>query len=244
MSANFLNTSGGFAGVDFHVFIALGPEGVPVPTPEQPHIVGARHKDHSREWRIARTVTTDGNPVFRSGWAMMDVEHIPVTPLPPHPLELVWIVAVIATSSSQPPLAVHEVTGEGLPLLTEIDGFTGYNVDCSEVPVPSIDINLNSVRTTPTLGDIIAAILGAAWRMLFGRLLGKGLGKLWGKLASDLEEAARKMLGYLSSALVRTVLNWLASFAVPWADPIVWAFNKWIAPRVQRLADSPSPLLQ
>jgi hypothetical protein len=57
---------------------------------------------------------------------------------------------------------VHSVTGAGTPLLTAILMALGTNCNCGlqGMMQTNVDINLNSVTTTPTLGDYAAAAVG------------------------------------------------------------------------------------
>jgi len=237
MSANFLNTSGYCQGCDFHTYFAEGPDFVPVPVFGFPHVVTAVHEGPSKTWLIANTVTTDAKPTLQGGWGMLLVSHVPF-PNVPHPVaEPAKLAVVILVSSAAPQLAVEGVTGERKPLLSEIYGFYGLNLDCSEAPWflgGSVDINVNSVRTSPTLSDFLQAIFGALRAWLTAAIFGTAI-KVGFKDIFD------KMWASLSSALFRNIFTWLAAFAYPWADPIAWFFKQ-IARRLQGL--SPSPLLQ
>ena len=102
MSANLLDTSGSCTGTDFHMYFGMGPLGAPVPVPLAPHIVFWKHAWESREWRIATTVTTCGNPVLQSNWAMMLVVHVPLVPMPAHPIEAIQLLSIIAAGSATP----------------------------------------------------------------------------------------------------------------------------------------------
>jgi hypothetical protein len=162
MSANFLNKEGACAGIDLHTFVTIGPFGAPIPLPLQGHAIAVSHSWASRSWRIAHSVTTDASPVLQNNWAAMLVPHVPLATAPPHPAEAAVLVAIIAASSAAPQLSAHKVTAEGQALCTAISGLFGLNLDCSDMPALSYDINPNSVMTQPTLGDYIGAIISTA----------------------------------------------------------------------------------
>lgn len=172
MSANFLDNSGDCAGTDLHTFVTIGPLGAPVPIPFAPHAVGVSHAWASRAWRIAHTVTTTGSPVLQNNWALLLIPHAPMIGAPPHPAEGAMIASIVLGSSIAPQLTAHKVTGEGQPLFTEISGCLGLNVDCSDLPMVSADLNLNTVMTTPTLGDYIGAIVSGALSAFYGMIPG------------------------------------------------------------------------
>jgi hypothetical protein len=162
MSSNFLNRSGFFAGVDLHWYIPIG---VPPPAPGPPipqiHIVGQLHDGPDRFWRRVDSVTAEASPVRQSGWAMLLVPHLPIMIPPPHALEVANLAVTILTSSSAPQLSASTVTGKGSALLVEIIGPMGANADCGFGIIPNnIDVNLNSVKTTPTVGDYAGAAAG------------------------------------------------------------------------------------
>ncbi len=161
MSSNFLDVSGLFAGVDLHLYYTGSPPAPPVPVPNL-HAVFAIHLGiQHRFWRVVTNVTTGHCPVLQSSWAMHLVPHIPI-PLPPYPaVEGVNLACVWITSSSAPQLSAHSVTAKGSALLVEIIGPIGANCDCGLLPIPTnIDLNFNSVKTTPSPGDYAAAAVG------------------------------------------------------------------------------------
>ena len=101
---------------------------------------------------------------------MILVPHGPLPGAPPHPAaEPINLAAIILTSTAAPQLNVHSVSAEGGALCTAILGCWGLNLDCGDAPVfgASHDLNLNSVKTSPSLGDYVAALLSAALNMLY-----------------------------------------------------------------------------
>jgi hypothetical protein len=115
-----------------------------------------------RLWRVVWSVSTGSRNVLQSGFAVLVVPHIPV-PIPPNPVaEGANLAVIIATATSTPVMSVHSVTGKGQALLTALLGPVGANGDCGIQVVPSaVDLNFNSVKTSPTLGDYKAAAIGA-----------------------------------------------------------------------------------
>ena len=145
---------------------APGPAAPPPITPvtgARGHAVGSGHGPNCRIWRVVRSVTTGGCNVLQSGFAMLFVPHVPVLAPPPHPLyEPPLLVMAIPTSTSAPVMSAHSVTNSGQALATAIVRPAGRNLDCGLQPQPTgIDVNLNSVKTSPTLGDYLGAAVGA-----------------------------------------------------------------------------------
>jgi hypothetical protein len=242
MSANFLNKSGVCAGVDAHTFVMVGPLGAPLPVPLIPHVVADAHFFQSREWRIAHSVTTDHWAVLQSNWAMIVVSHVFITPPGlPHPAgEPVMLAAIIATSSAAPQLTAHSVTAEGGALCTEIISALGANLDCSDFPAIclSADLNLSTVKTSPTLGDYVSAIVSAWFSIGYSWVPGAPIGKKWpGK---NLLELVKQALASLTVALLQTVLdilNAVLSDLSSWpGDPVAVGIGK-LAALIQVLID-------
>ncbi len=199
MSANFLTTSGSCMGLDGHTYFAAGGP-VPIPVPLVPHLVVAGHGGPSRTWRIAKTVTTDGMPVLQGNWAMMLVAHIPNPPAAPHPIEPINLLAIILGGSATPQLTAHSVVVEGGALLTAISGAFGMNLDCADFPAHSEDVNVNTVMTTPTHGDYVAAVLSTALSWFYA-WLGAQAGGLAASKMSKTPEGEIAVGAVLSVAL-------------------------------------------
>jgi hypothetical protein len=245
MSANFLDVSGAGMGFDNHLyFTAAGP--VPVPVPKTVHWVGSKHAWASKSWRIAPTVTTGGHRVLQSSWAMLVVLHIPLPTKPPHPAaEGITLAAIILASSSSPQLSAHSVTGGGQPLCTAIQGLFGLNLDCGDMPFPGLmaDINANTVKTSPTLGDYLSALLSAAC----------SIGYAWAVagLTADKFPSAKggavlvrllleQALASLGIAVVMTLLDAAAVVVHPAIDLVNYAIG-WVASNIQADTDAPTP---
>jgi hypothetical protein len=223
MSSNFLDLSGGFLGKDMHLYYTVAP---PSPAPVMivnVHLVGQFHT-LGRIWREVGNVTTEANTVLQSGWAMLLVPHIPL-PIPPHPSEVANLATIIATSSSAPQLSAHTVTGKGTALLVAVIGPVGANVDCGFSLTPTgVDLNFNSVKTTPTLGDYLAAAVGAVLNSIYASAV-----------------AAVPANGVcLWIAFCQNMSDFLASKNVPvlpiLLDPYTWVIGK-VTSAVQSAAD-------
>jgi hypothetical protein len=242
MSANFLDTSGNCAGIDGHTYFAIGPAGVPLPMPLVPHIIAWKHSWKSRDWRIAKTVTTGGNPVLQGNWAMIFVVHVPIPVAAPHAIEAVQLAGIIMAGSAAPQLTAHKVTAQENPLLTEISGTFGLNLDCADFLALSKDFNANTVMTQPTLGDYLAAIISTALSFLYAWASNKVIGgthpvpdKIAPNIAKQALEKillniAKQAVGGLGVAILQNLLDMIT------ADPTANAISK-ISQLVQRLVD-------
>jgi hypothetical protein len=220
MSANFLDKSGLTAGIDLHTYFTDSPPpatAVPFPLEHTIHSVACAHWWPSKFWRIAHSVTTDNWATLQSGWSMLLVPHAPTTAAPPHPVEGINIAAIILTSSAAPIMSVSSVTGEGTALCTALVSCVGLNLDCGDVPSGSGDVNLNSVKTSPSLGDYLAAIVGTVLNMLFTWKVGGAISK---ELERDgLAKIEQDLFG-MGLALVQTVLDALNSICSFINDPV------------------------
>jgi hypothetical protein len=139
--------------------------------------------------------------VLQTEWQMKFVPHVPVPIPPPHPVEIPWLAFVIFTSSSQPELSAHKVTGKGKPLLVEDFEAVGANLDCTGL---GADINFNSVKTQPTLGDYLGSLAKFAFHYLLGKV---HLPKKWTEVEKEAEEAAKKVKKPLSRAVMDAIKN-------------------------------------
>ena len=124
---------------------------------------------------------------------------MPIPALPPHPAEAPILALVIAFSTSTAQLSVDSVTGEGNALACCISGAWGLNVNCND-PKDSPSggvIVISTVRTSPTLGDFMGALVGFHLNRWFNKQLGDKL----------------KKLGDLGIAFVKTMFRFLGDFA-------------------------------
>jgi hypothetical protein len=235
VSANFLDKSGLAAGCDLHTYFTVLPPPappVPVPTPRTPHAVASAHFLFSRRWRIAHSVTTDNWAVLQNNWAMILVPHAFLTALPPHPIaEPVNIIAIVLTSNLTPVMSVHSVTAEGTALCTELLVCGGLNLDCGDIPSGSADFNLNSVKTSPTLGDYIAALVGTALNMLYSWGTGKLVSK-YVKTPGVLAEIIKQALASVGISVAQTTLDAINSVVSFINDPVA-AVISWVTGKIQ-----------
>jgi hypothetical protein len=200
MSANFLDISGFFGGVDVHLFYP--PVGPPVPNAHgvaQLHLIG-------RPWRVVPNVSTGHCPVLQNNWSMLMVPHYPL-PLPQNPaLEMAALALILVTSSSAPQMSAHSVTAGGEALLTAIFMAVGANSDCGIVPVPTnVDFNFNTVKTSPSAGDYASGVAGFLLNGLYNAA------------------TAFPNLGNPASIGIAIAQNFL-DYAV--VDPIAWLISK------------------
>ena len=219
MSANFLDVSGAFAGADLHLYWPGPP---PAPPVLNLHAVASLHIFiWNRPWRWVTTVTTGHCAVLQSGWAMILVPHIPI-PIPPNPVaEGANLACVILTSSSSPQISAHSVTGKGTALCTALLGPMGLHTDCGVQFLPTgIDVNLNSVKTSPTLGDYAAAVVGMVLNGMYNQLTGV---------------IQQNPICYLVAALQN--LSDLTGLGI--LDPVTWVINQ-ITGVVQSGIDGPN----
>jgi hypothetical protein len=237
MSANFLDKSGLCFGADNHMYFGAGP--VPVPVPKTKHAVLYAHCLGSKRWRIAHTVTSDGWKMLQSNWAMLVIPHIPRFQPPPHPAaEGVNLTAIILAGTSTPLMSAHSVTGGGQALCTAVAYCAGINIDCGDPPFPGamMDFNLNTVETSPTLGDYLAALfsalcaVGYAWTG--AAIIGDKI-----KHANKLTEIIAQSLTSLSLAVVQTLLDILSVTVSPILDPVNFIIN-WLAQQIQESVDA------
>ncbi len=174
MSANFFDNSGVMGGVDLHDFYLLtptpviGPLGVP-PQKYWPHAVAAPHFWKSNGKRTAR-VKSDNWKMIQLEFSMTFVPHVPFASLANYgAVEYAYLPIVIAKSSSTATMGVASVTGEGAELATCLLGPIGWNNNCSDAPsILSQVLNLNTVKTSPTLFDYLRWLLTMVLKNVLG----------------------------------------------------------------------------
>jgi hypothetical protein len=129
-------------------------------------------------WKRAANVTSHGWFMLLDGCDWYLVPHVPV---PPNDV-LAWptVPMIIADSGSKAFMSVHSVTSKGDALATTFFYCIGYNANCWEfglsMPTGYV-LQLNSVKTSPTLGDYIGAVVGLAVDNIIGAVVEKGVGK-------------------------------------------------------------------
>lgn len=182
MSSNFYDTTGFMLGMDAHKYIALVP---PNPLPVElraGHVNGAQYYLSPVEdaATITATVTSDGKRMIQGKCKLEYIPHFPVIiPAPPYPvLEILEAVITMVYSSSVPLLRRQCVTGLREPMAVCLVSAIGVNLNCGD-PVKMTTggvFNLNSVKTQPSLEDLVPAIVDWIIDTLAG-LVGKGLAK-------------------------------------------------------------------
>ncbi len=164
MSANFYDNSGKMVGIDCHKYWALPPPPSGTLMPLWPHAVAiAFPSEFSKAYLRTASILAESRKMIAGGFdnGPVWVHAFWPTP-PPHPMEGPLYSLILATSTSTAQLTVSSVTGEGNALATCIFGFWGLNVNCFEpMDMPSGHvIVISTVKTSPTLGDYIGAIVG------------------------------------------------------------------------------------
>jgi hypothetical protein len=182
MGANFYDNSGKMAGIDLHKYRQALPPPTGLLQPAWPHAV-AIHFSSTAAKAYLRTssVTSDSQLMLAGGFDNGPVWVHAFLPVPPpHPAEGAIFALVLATSTSTAQLTVSSVTGEGNPLAVCITGCWGLNVNCCEpmdMPCGHV-IVVNSVKTNPTIGDYLSAIVMWLLNAVFGWRVGKLLDPL------------------------------------------------------------------
>jgi len=164
MSVCFYDNRGLMSGVDIQTFMVVGPglaavSGIPI---DWGYVVAAPNFwPPAYFWKRCGTVTSDGWKMIQSGFALRLVPHVPVPGPPPAPTQAVNLAGIIIASKSSPTMTAHSVTGEGQKLAVCVAGSFGINKNCSKAIVGLVS-NPNSVVTTPSVGDYVAAVVGVA----------------------------------------------------------------------------------
>lgn len=186
MSANFYDTLGVMIGVDTHAY-------KPAP-PVWAHMVGISFGTPSAltSKRTPR-VTSEGLPMLQQGYDVYLVPHAPIPSGAPAPAAAAQLAKIIAASGTKAQLAVRSVTGQGQKLACAVNGLLGMNVNCNDpLDLPNgCVIQVNTVQTRPTSGDLAAAAMGGAADAMLGALAGIALDKIG---AGDLAELIVKHL--------------------------------------------------
>lgn len=173
MSANFYDTLGVMIGVDTHAY-------KPAP-PVWAHMVGISFGSPSAlvSKRTSR-VRSEGLPMLQQGYDVYLVPHAPIPSAAPAPGAAAQLAKIVAASGTKAQLAVRSVTGQGQKLACAVSGLLGLNVNCDDpLDLPNgCVIQVNTVQTLPTKGDIAAAAIGGAVDATLGALAGIALDKI------------------------------------------------------------------
>lgn len=164
MSVNFYDGSGLCVGFDLHTFPYV------TTVPSFAYWLPCTFYKHTG------TVTSDGWKMIQDGCDWYLVPHVPIPPN--NPPALIKLVEIMPSSSSKAFMSVHSVTGEGTPLATALWGPAGLNAHCWDpglaLPTGAV-LQLNSVKTSPSLGDYLGAAAGLVADNIIGFALEKGL---------------------------------------------------------------------
>ncbi len=173
MSSNFYDYGGWMIGIDGHTYLAaLGSPLIPAPTPNSPYAVWALFDWIETNKKACKKVTSDGERMVNGSHEIYVVPHVPIPVSAPSVWEIPNTLAIIAGSSSKPGLAVSSVTGEGDPLAACVFGAFGINMNCGTWKV-ALAINLNTVKTVPSVGDYLRMVANIGTEMLIDFGVGK-----------------------------------------------------------------------
>jgi hypothetical protein len=127
--------------------------------------------------KLTPRVKSDGLPMLQQGYDVYLVPHVPVPLTVPAPLAPAQLANIIAASGTKAQLAVRSVTGQGQKLACAVSGLLGLNVNCNDpLDLPNgCVIQVNTVQTRPTKGDLAAAAMGGAADAILGALAGLAL---------------------------------------------------------------------
>jgi hypothetical protein len=218
MTVNFLDKSAFMAGLDLHTYCPAVPPGAEIPA--WPYLVGARFSALSTWWKLTEKSTSQSNPMVRDGWSLRLVPHVPV-PAPPGPKQALEYLGIVVTSGSEPLLTVASVTGEGSPLAVCLDGCAAWNMNCGPFESDMLTgfvLCFNSVKTTPSLSDVVGAIAkgiaGTIVAPLVGYIVGKkfdGLGIVVKEIEKPLSKYFKKAYDKIAKPLVEFLARQIAS---------------------------------
>jgi hypothetical protein len=177
MSASFYHLRSAMGGMDVHMVVPLaptptgdGPGIVPIP-----FVVGVPFVWACALNKVCTTVSSDGWAMLQGGFDLYLVPHIPTTPPPGLVIgNLMWLKLVLG-SGSKAMLQAHSVTNGGNALATCVFGGAGMNVNCNDpFQFPNGAVGIwSSVKTTPTIGDYIGAMVGYVVDSAYGYAVNK-----------------------------------------------------------------------
>jgi hypothetical protein len=176
VSVNFYDNSAIMVGFDTHLFMA-GPKPDGVPTPWIYIAAAPFLQPPATFHKRTGQVRSDGWQMIQQNFDLYLVVHVPAPGLPPAPTQGLNWARIILMASSKAKMVVHSVSGQGAPLATCLAAGAGLNLNCAEpasLPVGAV-LCVNSVKTSPTLGDYLGAALGAMVDAALGFALKKTL---------------------------------------------------------------------
>lgn len=234
MSANFYDVSGKMVGVDMHKYWAAPPPPTGHPEPEWPHAVGCEFTDSlAKDYLRVYSVTAETRPMIAGGFDVGPVlMHVPSpVPLPPHPVgEPPVLAMVIKFSTSTAQLSVDSVSGKGNALACCLLGPSGLNVNCNDpkdLPSGLVTV-ISTVKTSPTLGDLIGFLVGFHLNRWFNKKLGDRFKRL-GERGINWIKAVLRFLGDFAKWLNKylgMVVDWIGT-ASSFATHVVNAIAKY-----------------
>lgn len=181
MSSNFYHTFGMMGGMDLHKYIAA--PAIPMMTI---HMVGIPFYWASFTLqKKVDSVTTDGFSTFQSGMDFYFIPHIPVPAPPPGPPEPMVLVFVILGAGSKCFMAAHKVHFGGDKAAVCLLEADSINANCSEFfdSLANRVINPSSVKTSPTPGDYLGAVVGLVVDNIINARIGKAIDKAKNEVA-------------------------------------------------------------
>lgn len=193
MVAHFLKESAAMVGIDPHDYVTLPM--IKVPTP---HLVPVYSLGSPLEEAAQKTsrVTAEGVALLKGGATRIVTVHAPLTVVPPNPvLETLELASILSDAEAVMEMSAHKVTGQGKPLATTVLGPLGLIADCGVPLGLGVTIHSHSVKTQPTAGDYVGALVGVLSRVLLEILGDKIAGEgLEGELRKLLFELILRML--------------------------------------------------
>jgi len=221
MSVNFYNDLGMMLAIDFHKY-PLG--GIDTPLP---HLVGApMSRVLASSWKRTATVSADGVPMIQKGHDLLLFEHLPLVVPAGIPAGVaIDAVMIRLGASSKADLAKNSVTGQGTALAMCVDGPLGLSSNCTTPAIPiGTVLQLGSVKTMPSLGDIIAWLVAIAIKY-FVNQASEGA---WGGNPRDSKDksdspdiALRKLAAKWLTEAAKEILKLLKKAAPPEIQPWV-----------------------
>ncbi|MDI3291755.1 hypothetical protein [Polyangium sp. 15x6] len=190
MSVNFYNNLAIMAGIDLHDFYPPGVVDERNAAKFWPYAVGAPFWwPAAWVWGRTGTVTADGWQMIDEDFSLFLVPHTHIVGVP-GPMQAMQYAKILGPSGSEPALTIRSVTVKGAPLAACIHGAVGLNLNCWEDgDHPSgLVLSVTSVKTTATLGDVVAGIV----KWVSVGLIAPQLGKLAGRRYTN--RAARRLL--------------------------------------------------
>ena len=223
MSANFYNNRGIMVGPDIHPWSAL----------PQIWIATTLFDNLGATWSKRTTkVTSDAQKMLKGGFTVYAVPHIPTNaPVPPAPPAIALaLAAVVLGASTKAHMKAHSVRAEGGALATCLWSAFGLNANCCfPIAMPfGVVTNVNSVQTSPSLGDYVAAYVEYVVTAATSYLASEMAKDLAGKIANEIWK-------FVFQQVVKYIYRFRKLIPVPLFNPLFEPTP--IAEIVQRVVD-------